>query len=95
MACSDWLRREVLEIERAPWACSIFFFDMYTLIYLFIWSHWVFVTARGLSLVAESGSYSLFAVHGLLILVAAFFLQSTDSGHAGFSWLRYRGSSQR
>lgn len=72
-----------------------FFFDMYTLIYLFIWSHWVFVTARGLSLVAESGSYSLFAVHGLLILVAAFFLQSTDSGHAGFSWLRYRGSSQR
>ena len=38
-----------------------------------MWSHWVFVTAHGLSLVAESGSYSLFEGQGLLILVAAFF----------------------
>ena len=58
----------------------LFFFDMYTLLYLFIWSHWVFVTARGLSLVTESGSYSLFAVHGLLILVAAFFCRAQILG---------------
>ena len=81
MACSDWLRRDVLEIERDLWACSIFFFlDMYTLLYLFIWSHWVFVTACGLSLVAERGSYSLFAVHGLLILLAAFFCRAQILG---------------
>ena len=35
MACSDWLRRDVLEIERDPWVCSIFFFsDIHTLLYL-------------------------------------------------------------
>ena len=91
MACSDWLRRDVLEIERDPWVCSIFFFsDMHTLLYLFIWSHWVFVTARELSLVAESGSYSLFAGQGLLILVAAFFFffcrAQTLSMQASDSW---------
>lgn len=85
MACSDWLRRDVLEIERDLWACSFFFFflSMYTLLYLFIWSHWVFVTARELSLVAERGSYSIcssWASHS----GGCIFLQSTDSGHAGF-----------
>ena len=35
VACSDWLRRDVLEIERDPWVCSIFFFsDIHTLLYL-------------------------------------------------------------
>ena len=31
--------------------------SFYLLIYLFIWLHWVFVAARGLSLVAASGGY--------------------------------------
>ena len=40
-------------------------------IYLFIWLRWVFVAARGLSLVAASRGYSLLrAVHRLLIVVA-------------------------
>ena len=34
----------------------------------YLWLCWVFVAARGLSLVAASGA-SLFAVHGLLIVV--------------------------
>ena len=37
----------------------------------FFWLLWVFVVARGLSLVAESGGYSLVAVHRLLIAVAS------------------------
>ena len=41
------------------------------IIYLFIWLCWVFVAARGLSLVAASGGYSFIAVRGLLIAVAS------------------------
>ena len=37
----------------------------------FFWLHWVFIAACGLSLVVESGGYSLAAVHGLLIAVAS------------------------
>ena len=49
-----------------------------------IWLHWVFVAARGLSLVAASGGYSSlrcvgFSLRWLLLL------QSTGSRHAGFS----------
>jgi len=33
--------------------------------------HWVFVAARGLSLVALSRGYSLVVVHGLLVAVAS------------------------
>ena len=45
---------------------------MYTLLlYLFIWLYWVFMAAHGLSLVMESGDYSLVAVHRLLIAVAS------------------------
>ena len=36
----------------------------------FFWLCWVFVAARGLSLVAASGGYSV-VVHGLLIAVAS------------------------
>ena len=34
---------------------------------------WLFVAVHGLSLVAETGGYSLFVVHDLLIVVASFF----------------------
>ena len=58
-------------------------FDMYTLpylfIYLFIW---------GISLVVESGSYSLVAMRWLLI-VLLLLLHSTGSVHTGCS----RGST--
>ena len=49
---------------------NLFFLTFFNLkkIYLFIWLCWVFVAARGLSLVAESGGYSSCgarASHGL------------------------------
>ena len=37
-------------------------------LFIYFWLCWVFVAARGLSLVAASGGY---AVHGLLIVVAS------------------------
>ena len=46
---------------------NLFFFNLKK-IYLFIWLCWVFVAARGLSLVAASGGYSSCgarASHGL------------------------------
>ena len=52
----------------------LFVFKFYLFIYF--WLHWVFVAARGLSLVAASGGYSslrllFIAVRGLLIAVAS------------------------
>lgn len=38
---------------------------------LLFWLHWVFIAACGLSLVVESGGYSLVAAYGLLIAVAS------------------------
>ena len=46
------------------------FFFLNKFICLFIWLHWVFVAARGLSLVAVRG-LSLVAVSGLLTVVAS------------------------
>ena len=56
----------VLDLTRAPWfanpcfrpqkfVSSSFYFNV---IYLYLWLGWVFVAARGLSLVAVSGGYS-------------------------------------
>ena len=39
-------------------------------LFLYFWLHWVFVAARGLSLVAASGGYSV-VVRVLLITVAS------------------------
>ena len=47
--------------------CFIYLF-FYKFIYF--WLHWVFVAARGPSLVAASGGYSV-VVRGLLIAVAS------------------------
>ena len=48
---------------------SVSFFSLIIILFLFIyfWLHWVFVAARGLSLVAASGGGALFfvVVHGL------------------------------
>ena len=65
--------------------CSITLWDIGPeTFFFFFWLSWVFVAARGLSLVAESGGYSSlwcagFSLWWLLLL------QSTGSRHAGFS----------
>ena len=70
----------------------ITFFKINLFIHLFnFWLHWVFAAARGLSLVAVSGVYSLlrgagFSFWWLLLL------QSTDSRRAGFSSCGTRAS---
>ena len=51
--------------------------------FIYFWLRWVFIAARGLSLVAASGSYSSlwcvgFSLQWLLLL------RSTGSRHAGF-----------
>ena len=48
----------------------LFFFFNLINVFLF-WLHWVFIAARGLSLVVASRGYSLVEVHGLLIAVAS------------------------
>ena len=83
-------------------------FDIYSLLCLFIyfWLHWVFVATHGLSLLVESKSYPLVAVHGLLIAVASFVgvtgfsscstwaqqLQLAGSSMRGLQWLQHRCS---
>ena len=54
------------------------------LVLFFLWLHWVFVAARGLSLVVASRGYSLLWCTGLW-LRWPLLLQSTGSRHAGFS----------
>ena len=56
---------------------------MQVFIYLFM-AALVFFALLGLPLVGESGSCSLVAVHGLLIVVASL-VAGTGSRHAGFS----------
>ena len=56
------------------------------ILFIYFWLHWVFVAARGLSLVAMSGGYSLVRYAGFL-LQWFLLLQSTGSRHAGFSSL--------
>ena len=38
---------------------------------IYLWLHWVFIAVHGLSLVSESGDYSLVVVPGLLISVTS------------------------
>ena len=64
---------------------NTFFFNKFIyFIYFYFWLHWVFVAARGLSLVAASWGYSLlwrtgFSLPWLLLL------RSMGSRLAGFS----------
>ena len=65
--------------------CLLRFFKIYLFIlFIYFWLRWVFVAARGLSLVVVSRGYSLlrcagFSLRWLLLL------RSTGSRHAGFS----------
>ena len=54
------------------------------LFFFFFWLHWVFVAARRLSLVAESGGYFLLRCAGFS-LWWLLLLRSTGSRRAGFS----------
>ena len=65
---------------------SLFFF-LNKFIYLFIiyfWLHWVFVAARGLSLVVASRAYSSLRCMGFS-LQWPLLLRSMGSRHAGFN----------
>ena len=63
---------------------SFFFFNLFYFIYLFIyfWLCWVFVSVRGLSLVAASGGHSSSRCMGLS-LSRPLLLRSTGSRRAG------------
>ena len=45
--------------------------NLYSFMFNYFWLHWVFITLHGLSLVAVSRGYSLFAVYGLLFSMAS------------------------
>ena len=62
--------------------------------YLFIWVHWVFVAAHGLSLVAVSGGYSLLRCTGFS-LQWLLLLWSTGSRLTGFSSCGSRALERR
>ena len=64
----------------------VFLFLKNKFIYLFIylWLHWVFAAAYGLSLVAASGGYSLLQCANSL-LPGLLLLQSMGSRRTGFS----------
>ena len=48
-----------------------FFFFKFIYYYYYFWLHWFFIAARGLSLVAASGGYSLLRCAGFFIAVAS------------------------
>ena len=60
------------------------FFKNKFILFIYFWLHWVFVAARGLSLVAASGGYSLLQCAGFS-LQWLLLLRSMGSRHAGFS----------
>ena len=63
---------------------TLFSFSLINLLFFYFWLRWVFIAARGLSLVAASGGYSSlqctsFSLQWLLLL------RSTGSRGEGFS----------
>ena len=62
----------------------VFLFCFFKNLFLYFWLCWVFVAARGLSLVAASGGYSSLRCAGFS-LRWRLLLQSTGSRHTGFS----------
>ena len=67
-------------------------------LYFYVWLCWVFIAARGLSLVAGSGGHSLVVGLGLLLVVASLIEEHSLSSwwfsdlvaprHAESSWIR-------
>ena len=50
---------------------SFFLFVCFFLVFIYFWLPWVLVVVCGLSLVVESGGYSLVVLHRLRIVVAS------------------------
>ena len=63
-------------------SCSFFFFNLLIYLFLFFWPCWVFVSVRGLSLVAASRGHSSSQCVGLS-LSWPLLLRNTGSRHAG------------
>ena len=61
-----------------------FFLNKFIYVFIYFWLRWVFVAARGLSLVVVSGGYSSLWCAGFS-LRWLLFLWSTGSRRAGFS----------
>ena len=71
-------------IPALPLGWSVLFFFKLINLFIYFWLRWVFVAARGLSLVAASGGYSSLQCAGFL-LQWLLLLRSMGSRHAGFS----------
>ena len=63
---------------------GVFLFCFKFIYFIYFWLHWVFIAARGLSLVAASGGYSSLRCAGFS-LWWLLLLRSTDSRRTGFS----------
>ena len=82
--CERRRRARGLRLQGVGWKIALYYYVFNNFIYLFIWLHWVFVAAPGLSLVVASGGYSSlqhvgFSLQWLLLL------QRMDSRCMGFS----------
>ena len=62
--------------------CLFFFFNLFIYLFIYLWLCWVFVSVRGLSLVAASGGHSSLLCVGLS-LSRPLLLRSTGSRRAG------------
>ena len=62
--------------------CCFFFFNSFIYLFIYLWLCWVFVSVRGLSLVAASGGHSSSRCAGLS-LSWPLVLRSTGSRRAG------------
>ena len=69
---------QLLDYSKKPSNCTFSVGELYVMwiiyfkinLFIYFWLCWVFVAAHGLSLLAESGGYSL-VLRGLLIAVAS------------------------
>ena len=68
-----------------------FFFNKFIYLFIYFWLCWVFVSVRGLSLVAASGGYSSLRCAGLS-LSRPLLLRSTGSRRAGSVIVAHRPS---
>ena len=90
-----WKGRQMTRISESRWRCfpapqhsrrvaTALISNLFYYLFIYFWLRWVFVAARGLSLVVVSGGYSSFRCAGFssrwLLL-----LRSTGSRCAGFS----------
>ena len=73
------------------WNIFFFFFKLWVYLFIYLWLCWVFVSVRGLSLVAASGGHSSSRCAGLS-LSRPLLLRSTGSRRAGSVIVAHRPS---